>query len=97
MSKRFISSLLRIDKEEKIMSTYEKLQTLLSHDLLELRQIQKRGWLAWPMARLVTEEHLGRCCYIAEEFLDPAELCKLKSKLGLDEQQWRAYKVKITS
>ncbi len=92
----FIPSLTRIDKDEKKMSTFDKLQTMLSHDLLELRQLQKRGWFAWPMTRVVMEEHLGRCCYLAEEFLDPADLCKLKRKLGLDERQWRAYKVKIT-
>jgi hypothetical protein len=78
------------------MSTLETLQTLLSHDLLELRQLQKRSWFVWPMTRVVTEEHLGRCCYLAEEFLNPSELRTLKRKLGLDEQQWHAYKVKIS-
>jgi hypothetical protein len=78
------------------MRTFETLQTLLSHDLLELRQLEKRGWFVWPMTRVVTEEHLGRCCYLAEEFLNPSELRTLKRKLGLDERQWRAYKIKIS-
>ena len=78
------------------MSTFETLQTLLSHDLTELRQLQKRGWFVWPMTRVVTEEHLGRCCFLAEEFLAPDDLRALKRKLGLDERQWSRYKVKIS-
>jgi hypothetical protein len=45
---------------------------------------------------MVKEEHLGRCCYLAEEFLSTAELCALKKEIGLDERQWRAYKSKIS-
>jgi hypothetical protein len=81
---------------EKKMNAFETLQTLFLHDLSELQQIQKRGWFMLPMTRVVKEEHLGRCCYLAEEFLTPADLGVLKQKLGLDERQWQAYKTKIS-
>ena len=78
------------------MNTFEALQTLFVQDLRELHEIRKRGWLVMPMTRVVKEEHLGRCCYLAEEFLSATDLCALKHKVGLDEQQWRAYKTKIS-
>lgn len=78
------------------MSTLETLQTRFLQDLQELRQLQKRGWLVLPMTRLVKEEHLGRCCFMAEEFLTPTDLKALKKAVGLNEQQWRAYKTKVS-
>ena len=78
------------------MTTFETLQTLFLQDLQELRQLQKRGWLVLPMTRMVKEEHLGRCCFLAEEFLTPTDLRTLKQKVGLDERQWRAYKTKVS-
>ena len=78
------------------MNTFDTLQTLFLHDLRELHQLRKRGWRILPMTRVVKEEHLGRCCYLAEEFLSTAELCALKKEIGLDERQWRAYKSKIS-
>ena len=79
------------------MNTFDTLQALFSHDLSELQQFRKRGW--WrvlSMTRVVKEEHLGRCCYLAEEFLDSADLRTLKQQVGLDERQWSAYKTKIS-
>ncbi len=78
------------------MNTFDILQILFLQDLRELHQIQKRWWLVWPMARAVKEEHLGRCCYLAEEFLSPDDLCILKHRVGLDERQWYTYKAKIS-
>jgi hypothetical protein len=78
------------------MNTFDTLQTLFLRDLRELQQLQKRWWLILPMTRLVKEEHVGRCCYLAEEFLSADELSVLKGKLGLAERQWRAYKAKLT-
>ena len=78
------------------MNTFDALQALLSRDLHELHQIQKRGWRILPMARIVKEEHLGRCCYLAEEFLSSTDLRALKLEVGLDEQQWRSYKEKVS-
>lgn len=78
------------------MNTFESLQALFLHDLRELHQLRKRGWLVLPMTRVVKEEHLGRCCYLAEEFLSPADLGALKHELGLDDQQWGIYKAKVS-
>ena len=78
------------------MNTFDALHTLFLDDLLELQQIRKRKWRVLPMSRVVKEEHLGRCCYLAEEFLSPIELSILKQKVGLDERQWHTYKVKIS-
>ena len=78
------------------MNTFDALQKLFLRDLHELQEIGKRGWFVLPMTRTVKEEHLGRCCYLAEEFLDTNELYTLKHKLGLDERQWHAYKAKIS-
>lgn len=78
------------------MNTYNTFHTLLSQDIRELQQLQKRGWRVLPMTRTVKEEHLGRCCYLAEEFLSTDELRILKQKVGLDDHQWRTYKAKIS-
>jgi hypothetical protein len=78
------------------MNAFDALQTLFVQDLRELHEIRKRGWFVMPMTRVVKEEHLGRCCYLAEEFLTPADLCALKREVGLDERQWRAYKTKVS-
>ncbi len=80
----------------KKMNTFDSLQALFLHDLQELHQLRKRGWRILSMTRVVKEEHLGRCCYLAEEFLSTEDLCTLKQELELDEQQWCAYKAKLT-
>jgi hypothetical protein len=77
------------------VNTFEKLQELFLHDMQELSQLHRR-WHIWPMARIVKEEHLGRCCYLAEEFLTSSDLCALKQKIGLSERQWHFYKVKVS-
>lgn len=78
------------------MNSFETLQDLFLHDLNDLHHLQRRGWLVWPMTRIVKEEHLGRCCYLAEEFLNPTDLGVFKRKVGLDERQWHFYKVKVS-
>ena len=78
------------------MTTFEALQTLFVQDLSELQKIQKRWWFSISTTRVVKEEHLGRCCYLAEEFLGPTDLYTLKQNVGLDEQQWRVYKTRIS-
>ena len=78
------------------MNTFDSLQALFLQDLRELDQLQRRGWRVLPTTRVVKEEHLGRCCYLAEEFLSSEALCTLKQDLKLDEQQWRSYKAKLT-
>jgi len=78
-------------------NVFDVLQTMFHDDLLELHRLQKRGWRVLPMTRIVKEEHLGRCCYLAEEFLDSADLSVLKNLLGVDEHCWRAYKARISA
>ena len=80
----------------KKMNAYEALYAIFSCDLSELQHLRKRAWRVLPTTRTVKEEHLGRCCYQAEEFLNSAELQQLKRDLGLNEQQWRAYKAKVS-
>ena len=75
--------------------TYERVQVLFLHALHDVQEIQMRGWRVLPMTSMVKEEQLGRCCYLAEEFLSPAELCVLKEEAKLDERQWRAYKARL--
>jgi hypothetical protein len=79
------------------MTTFDRLQSLFLEDLRELQQIQKRRWLTLPMTRVVKEEHLGRCCYLAEELLCSADLNMLKQRVGLNERQWRIYKARISA
>jgi hypothetical protein len=79
------------------MKAFETLQALFVADLRELHQIHKRGWFVLPITRTVKEEHLGRCCYLAEELLPSDDLCALKHELGLDERQWRTYKARVSA
>lgn len=72
------------------MNTFDSLQALFLNDLREMHQLRKRGWRVLPMTRVVKEEHLGRCCYLAEEFLSSEDLSALKQELDLVEEQWCA-------
>ena len=78
------------------MNIFDSLEVLFLQDLRELHQLRKRGWRVLSMTRVVKEEHLGRCCYLAEEFLSSDDLDALKHELGFDEQQWRVYKAKVS-
>ncbi len=78
------------------MNTFTMLQTLFVSDLRELQRLQRRRWFVFSTARAIKEEHLGRCCYLAEEFLATADLCTLKQELGLNDRQWRAYKARVS-
>ena len=78
------------------MSSLEQLQSLIGTDLHALHQLYQRRWFVWPMDRVVKEEHLGRCCYLAEEMLTTSDLHALKAALGLNEQEWRRFKLKIS-
>ena len=76
-------------------NTYESVQDLFLRALHDVQEIRKRGWRVLPTTRIVKEEQLGRCCYLAEEFLSSAELRALKEEVKLTERQWRAYKVRV--
>lgn len=78
------------------MNSFDTLRTLFLQDMSELHQLEKRRWFSLSMTRVVKEQHLGRCCYFAEEFLSPAELRVFKKAVGLDEQRWRDYKLKVS-
>jgi hypothetical protein len=78
------------------MTTFERFQTLFSQDLDELHRLRKHMWFVLSMSRVVKEEHLGRCCYLAEEFLSSQELLALKQELKMDERLWLSYKTRIS-
>ncbi len=78
------------------MSSLDQLQTLIGDDLRELHLLYRHRWFVWPMDRIVKEEHLGRCCYLAEEMLSTADLHALKAAVGLNEEEWRKFKLKIS-
>ncbi|HEX7736721.1 MAG TPA: hypothetical protein VF458_17880 [Ktedonobacteraceae bacterium] len=78
------------------MSSFEQLQNLIGADLRELHLLYRRKWFVWPMDRIVKEEHLGRCCYMAEELLSTVDLRALKTAVGLSDDEWRKFKLKIS-
>jgi hypothetical protein len=79
------------------MSVYEQLQKRIVDDVQALQLLKKRRWLVWPMERVVKEEDIGRCCYLAEEWLAPTELQALKTRVGMNEKQWRRYKARLSA
>jgi hypothetical protein len=78
------------------MSSFEQLQSLIGNDLRELHLLYRRGWFVWPMDRVIKEEHLGRCCYMAEEFLNAVDLQALKATFDINDEEWRKFKLKIS-
>ncbi|GCE31543.1 hypothetical protein KDA_70270 [Dictyobacter alpinus] len=78
------------------MSVFEQLKNLFMDDLQALRQLKKHGWFVWPMERVVKQEHLGRCCYLAEELLSEDELQQMKAQLALSNLQWHSLKTKVS-
>jgi len=79
------------------MKPFDTLQTLFSQDISELHRLQNRWWFFLSLTRVVKEQHLGRCCYFAEEFLSSADLYAFKKAVGLNEKQWREYKAKVSA
>jgi len=79
------------------MSVYEQLQRRIVDDVQALQILKKRRWLVWPMERVVKEEDIGRCCYLAEEWLGPTELQVLKERVGLNDKQWKRYKARLAA
>jgi hypothetical protein len=75
---------------QKMNTTFESVQTLFLQVLCDVHDFRKRGF---PLRRMLKEQELGRCCYLAEEFLSPAQLRTLKDEARLDDQQWQAYKM----
>ncbi len=78
------------------MTVYERLQKRIEEDVQALQALSKRGWLVWPMDRVVKEEDVGRCCFLAEEWLTDEQLRELKKRVGLNDQLWKRYKTKVS-
>jgi hypothetical protein len=76
-------------------TTFESVQMLFLQSLREVQDVRKRGWRVLPLTRIAKEKQLGRCCYLAEEFLSPLQLRSLKDEAGLDDRQWRTYKMRM--
>lgn len=74
------------------MSTLETLQQRMQYDLDRLHRNATLWPPTFPQRRQVVEQHLGRSCHLAEEYLSDADLITLKDLLGLDKRTWSAYK-----
>jgi hypothetical protein len=79
-----------------MINTFKAVEVLFLQALTDVQEVQNRGWRVLPMTRVVKEEQLGRCCYLAEEFLSSDDLHELKAKAKIDERAWKAYKNRIS-
>jgi len=77
------------------MKTFTQLEAMLALELSELKELEQRAWLIPTTKRARKEQQIGRHCYEAEEDLSLPDLSVLKTTLGMDESQWRAYKAKF--
>jgi hypothetical protein len=57
--------------------------------------VRKHTGLACPHALPHKEQEIGQHCCQSEESHSNPDLTLLKEALGLDEQQWHAYKTKV--
>jgi hypothetical protein len=77
------------------MKTFAQLEAILAQELSELQELERSAWLIPTTKRARKEQQIGRHCYEAEEDLSLADLSVLKTTLGMEESQWRAYKAKF--
>ena len=77
------------------MKTFAQLEAMLALELLELKELEQSRRLLPTTKRARKEQQIGRHCYEAEEDLSLADLSALKTTLGMEESQWRAYKAKF--
>ena len=77
------------------MKTFAQLEAILAQELSELKELEQRAWLIPTTKRARKEQQIGRHCYEAEEDLGLSDLSVLKTTLGMEESQWRAYKAKF--
>ena len=76
------------------MSTLDEWKAVLLKDLLELKHLEGQE-ANTRIRRSLKEQEIGQhCCQAGERLSDP-DLTVLKAALGLDEQQWHAYKSKV--
>ena len=76
------------------MQTFEEIKARLTRDLSALEKMQVVGRMA-QIERTFKEQLIGQHCYEAEKSLKPGDLVALKETLGIKENEWRAYKVKL--
>ena len=76
------------------MQTLDEWKAILTTDLLTLRRLQGGDALS-RMKRIMKEQEIGQHCCQAGESLSDADLCLLKQALGLDEEVWQSFKVKV--
>ena len=81
------------EKEEDVY-TLDEWKAVLAKNLLELKQLEGQH-ANTRIRRSLKEQEIGQhCCQAGESLSDP-DLTVLKAALGLDEQQWHAYKSKV--
>ena len=85
---------LRVHEKEEDVCTLEEWKAMLGKDLLELKQLEGQD-ANTRMRRSMKEQEIGQHCCQAGESLGDPDLALLKESLGLDEQQWHAYKSKV--
>ena len=76
------------------MYTLDEWKALFLNDLLELKNLEGQDTNT-RIRRSMKEQEIGQHCCQAGESLSDADLTSLKEALGLDEQQWHAYKSKV--
>ena len=76
------------------MQTLDEWKTVLTKDLLEVTHLEGQD-ANTRMRRSMKEQEIGQHCCQAGESLSDADLMLLKEALGLNEQQWHAYKSKV--
>jgi hypothetical protein len=77
------------------MQTFEDLKAKLARDFSDLEKMQAGGRMA-QVERAFKEQLIGQHCYEAEKSLNPGDLVVLKQTLGIKENEWLAYKGKLT-
>jgi len=77
------------------MQTFEEIKAKLTRDISALEKVQTVGRMA-QAERTFKEQLIGQHCYEAEKSLKPGDIVALKEILGIQENEWRAYKVKLT-
>jgi hypothetical protein len=78
------------------MQTLDEWKTVLAKDFLELKHLEGQD-ASTRMRRSMKEQEIGQHCCQSGESLSDHDLTLLKEALGLDEQQWHAYKSKVRS
>ena len=77
------------------MQTFEDIRAKLAKDLSALEKMQAVGRMA-RAEREFKEQLIGQHCFEAERSLKPGDLVALKETLGIKDNEWRAYKVRLT-